>query len=297
MVQKLQLSLYKTIIIIYSVCKNRMWECTKDKCLGTCAVYGDGHYITFDDKRYIFNGKCEYTLLQNYCGQNSSAQGTFRIITENIPCGTTGTTCSKSIKVFFDNYELILSEEHHEVVQRSNGTSLPFSIRNMGIFLVIETRDGLILLWDKKTSISIKLSAHFKGHVCGLCGNYDGNGINDFTTRSKSVVGDVLEFGNSWKVSPTCPDAKCVKDPCSKNPYRKSWSQKQCSIINSKVFAACHSQVEPTKYYEACVIDACACDTGGDCECFCTAVAAYAQACSESGVCISWRSPSVCREY
>lgn len=55
-------------------------------------------------------------------------------------------------------------------------------------------------------------------------------------------------------------------------------------------------QVEPAKYYEACVSDACACDSGGDCECFCTAVAAYAQACHEVGVCVSWRSPDVCRE-
>lgn len=43
--------------------------------------------------------------------------------------------------------------------------------------------------------------------------------------------------------------------------------------------------------------DACACDTGGDCDCFCTAVAAYAQACSEVGVCIAWRTPSICREF
>ncbi|KAH0620982.1 hypothetical protein JD844_021933 [Phrynosoma platyrhinos] len=276
------------------VCKNRMWKCTKNKCLGTCAVYGDGHYITFDDKRYIFNGKCEYTLVQDHCGQNSSTPGTFRIITENVPCGTTGTTCSKTIKIFLENYELILSEEHHELIQRGEGDHPPYRIRYMGIYLVIETYNGLIILWDRKTTIFIKLSADFRGQVCGLCGNYDGNGINDFTTRSQSVVGDVLEFGNSWKVSPTCPDAKCTKNPCSKNPYRKSWSQKQCSIINSKVFAACHSQVDPTKYYEACVTDSCACDAGGDCECFCTAVAAYAQACSEFGVCISWRSPSIC---
>lgn len=84
-----------------------------------------------------------------------------------------------------------------------------------------------------------------QGQICGLCGNYDGNGINDFTTRSLSVVEDVLEFGNSWKVSSTCPDAHFLKDPCSTNPYRKSWSEKQCSIINSNVFAACHSQVSP----------------------------------------------------
>lgn len=58
----------------------------------------------------------------------------------------------------------------------------------------------------------------------------------------------------------------------------------------------CVPQVEPAKYYEACVSDACACDSGGDCECFCTAVAAYAQACHEVGVCVSWRTPDVCRE-
>uniref|UniRef100_A0A670IBX6 MUC5A protein n=1 Tax=Podarcis muralis TaxID=64176 RepID=A0A670IBX6_PODMU len=276
-------------------CKNRKWECSTEPCLATCSVYGDGHYITFDGKRYSFSGDCEYTLVQDHCGKNNSNAGTFRVITENIPCGTTGTTCSKAIKVFMGNYELILADEKFTVVQRlSGGGEVPFKVRYMGIYMVIDTTAGLVLLWDKKTSIFIKLNDEFKGQVCGLCGNYDGNDINDFTTRSQSVVGDVLEFGNSWKVSPTCPDAPGSRDPCSTNPYRSSWAQKQCSIINSKVFASCHSQVEPTKYYEACISDACACDTGGDCECFCTAVAAYAQACNEAGSCISWRTPNIC---
>ncbi|XP_037993992.1 LOW QUALITY PROTEIN: mucin-5AC-like [Motacilla alba alba] len=276
------------------VCKNRKWECTKDQCLGTCAVYGDGHYNTFDDKRFSFNGNCEYTLVQDHCGKSGTVNGTFRVATENVPCGNTGTTCSKSIKVFLESYELILGEERVSVVKRGQNDEVPYTVRYMGMYLVIETKSGLILMWDKKTSIFIKLSPAFKGQVCGLCGNYDGNSVNDFTTRSQSVVENVLEFGNSWKVSSTCPDASSVKDPCSTNPYRKSWSEKQCSIINSNVFAACHSQVEPAKYYQACVTDACACDTGGDCDCFCTAVAAYAQACSEVGVCVAWRSPTIC---
>lgn len=82
-----------------------------------------------------------------------------------------------------------------------------------------------------------------QGRVCGLCGNFDGNALNDFTTRSQSVVGDVLEFGNSWKFSPSCPDARAPKDPCTANPYRKSWAQKQCSIINSATFSACRAHV------------------------------------------------------
>ncbi len=38
-------------------------------------------------------------LNQDYCG-TSQSNGSFRIITENVPCGTTGTTCSKTIKIF-----------------------------------------------------------------------------------------------------------------------------------------------------------------------------------------------------
>ncbi|XP_042670998.1 mucin-5AC [Centrocercus urophasianus] len=275
-------------------CRNRKWHCSEEPCLETCSVYGDGHYTTFDGKRFDFEGDCEYVLIQNYCGRKGLNQGTFRVITENIPCGTTGTTCSKSIKVFLGNYELVLSDGHSDVIQRSPGGEMPFQIRSMGIYTVVDTTVGLILMWDKKTSIFIKLSPSFQGHVCGLCGNYDGNGNNDFTTRSQSVVGNVLEFANSWKVSSTCPNANQTKDPCTANPYRKSWAQKQCSIITSEVFAKCHSQVEPNEYYQACVDDACACDTGGDCECFCTAVAAYAQACNELDICISWRTPSIC---
>ncbi|XP_006877059.1 PREDICTED: mucin-5AC [Chrysochloris asiatica] len=275
-------------------CKNRMWQCTQEPCLATCAVYGDGHYLTFDGQRFSFDGDCEYTLVQDHCGGSSSAPGSFRVVTENIPCGTTGATCSKAIKIFLGSYELKLSGGKVEVIEKGAGQVAPYSIRQMGIYLVVDTDVGLVLQWDKKTSLFLRLSPEFKGKVCGLCGNFDGNAINDFTTRSQSVVGDVLEFGNSWKFNPTCPDALAPRDPCTANPYRKSWAQKQCSILLGTTFATCHAHVEPTKYYEACVSDACACDSGGDCECFCTAVAAYAQACHDAGVCVSWRSPEVC---
>nr|XP_035119721.2 mucin-5AC [Callithrix jacchus] len=275
-------------------CESRMWRCTDDPCLATCAVYGDGHYLTFDSQSYSFNGDCEYTLLQNDCDGNSSAQDSFRVVTENVPCGTTGTTCSKAIKIFLGGSELKLSHGKVEVIGTGEGQEVPYAIRQMGIYLVVDTDVGLVLLWDKKTSIFISLSPEFKGRVCGLCGNFDGNANNDFTTRSRSVVGDALEFGNSWKLSPSCPDATVPKDPCTANPFRKSWAQKQCSILHGPTFAACHAHVEPDRYYEACVNDACACDSGGDCECFCTAVAAYAQACHEVGLCVSWRTPSIC---
>ena len=47
-------------------------------------------------------------------------------------------------------------------------------------------------------------------------------------------------------------------------------------------FKACHHEVSPKYYHDACVFDACGCDSGGDCECACTAVAAYAAECAKA---------------
>uniref|UniRef100_A0A3B5R437 VWFD domain-containing protein n=1 Tax=Xiphophorus maculatus TaxID=8083 RepID=A0A3B5R437_XIPMA len=222
-------------------CSGRTFTCTSNVCNAVCGIYGDGHYITFDDKRFDFSGECEYTLLQG--------NGSFSIITENVPCGTTGTTCSKTIKIYLEFICKVFS------------------------MLCISMQEG---------------------EVCGLCGNYDGNSKNDFTTRSQETVTDVLEFGNSWKVSSSCSNAQLLSDPCASNRYRAAWSQKQCSIITSATFHSCHAKVDPGPYYDSCVRDSCACDTGGDCECFCTAVAAYAKACSTAGACIRWRTPKLC---
>lgn len=47
---------------------------------------------------------------QDYCGDKNSV-GSFSIITENVPCGTTGVTCSKAIKMF-----LGVSSDIHECI-------------------------------------------------------------------------------------------------------------------------------------------------------------------------------------
>ncbi|KAI4874329.1 hypothetical protein NFI96_013957 [Prochilodus magdalenae] len=271
-------------------CTNRKFVCTNKTCPSSCTIYGDGHYMTFDGMRYSFSGGCEYMVAQDYC----STSGSFRIITENIPCGTTGTTCSKSVKVFLGNKEFILSDENIKVFSYENGTEIPYKIYTVGIYFVIEADNGLVLFWDKKTSLKIILNHLFKGKVCGLCGNYDGNGNNDFVTRGGEEVVDPLEFGNSWRLFSSCPKASIISSPCDMRPHRQAWAIKQCSIIKSDVFKLCHSSVDPAIYYDICLQDTCACDSGGDCECFCTAVAAYAAACSEKGACISWRTSTIC---
>ncbi|KAK9952095.1 hypothetical protein ABG768_017953 [Culter alburnus] len=275
-------------------CRRGKWKCTHYKCPGICTIYGSGHYITFDQQRFGFRGDCSYIAAQNNCGNKT---GNFHVITENMPCGTTGTTCSKAVGILLGRTWLLLSDGTVKPTDTGSGPKIKYNERNVGMYLVIDADIGLTIFWDRKTTVRIILQPQHMGDVCGLCGNFNGNGKDDFTTQGNLPTTNVLEFVDSWKVLSTCPDAKPDFNPCLETPNRETWAKIQCSIIKEDTFKDCHNKVDPNPYYENCVRDTCSCDTGGDCECFCTAVAAYAQACNDAGVCVNWRTPEICPVY
>ncbi|XP_068459808.1 mucin-2-like [Clinocottus analis] len=274
-------------------CKSGSWECSEKKCPGTCIIYGSGHYNTFDQRTYGFQGHCAYVAVKNKCG-NKTVQDHFGVITENVPCGSTGTTCSKTVRVQLGRIEVKLSKGKYEEVDLGVGAEIQYRIRKVGLYVVIESAIGLVVMWDGKTTVRIILEPQHSGEVCGLCGDFDDDGQNDFTTQGQLVVSNLFEFANSWKVSSQCPDVDINSDPCAVRPKRHPWAKMMCSIITGNTFKECHDKVEPHQFYENCVKDSCACDTGGDCECLCSAVAAYAQACNAASVCVAWRTPEIC---
>ncbi|XP_069480097.1 mucin-5B-like isoform X2 [Ambystoma mexicanum] len=273
-------------------CQNRTWSCTDLPCKGTCALYGSGHYLSFDGSLYDFSGDCDYILAQDFC-PNNDRTGTFRIIIENIACGTPGSICQVQIRILIEKIELRFSEQQIQMVHQEVGAAFNFIVYIRGIYMVLKTPSGLTFVWDQKTTVMIILGPNFIERVCGLCGNFDYNAANDFMTPGQSLESNVQNFGNSWKALVSCPVVN-VSDSYTNNPYRKVWAQKRCSIIKSDLFADCHNTVNPIRYYDSCVSDACSCDSGGDCECLCTAVAAYATACRNVGFCIEWRTPDFC---
>ncbi|KAI5934970.1 Mucin-6 [Manis javanica] len=280
-------------------CSRGKWSCQQSaRCTSTCTLYGEGHVLTFDGQRFAFNGNCEYILATDGCSANDS-QPAFKILTENVVCGKLGVTCSRAIKIFLGDLSIVLADRNYTV--SGADPHVHFQVKAGSLHLVLDITIGngynLTLVWNKHMTVFIEIAHAAQGALCGLCGNYNGNMKDDFETRSKYVASNELEFVNSWKESPLCGDASFELDPCSANAFRRSWAERKCGIINSQTFAACHSQVYRLPYYEACVRDACGCDTGGDCECLCDAVAAYAKACLDKGVCVDWRAPDFCPIY
>ncbi|XP_072785899.1 mucin-6 isoform X14 [Taeniopygia guttata] len=280
-------------------CTKGKWKCVqKTRCSSTCNLYGEGHITTFDGQRFVFDGNCEYILAMDGCSVNRPIS-TFKIVTENVVCGKSGVTCSRSISIYLGNLTIILRDETFAVSGENPG--IKYKVKKNALHLmfdiIIPGKYNMTLIWNKHMNFFIKISRETQETICGLCGNYNGNMKDDFETRSKYVASNELEFVNSWKENPLCGDVYFVVDPCSKNPYRKAWAEKTCSIINSHVFSACHNKVNRMPYYEACVRDSCGCDIGGDCQCMCDAIAVYAMACLEKGICIDWRTPEFCPVY
>lgn len=79
-----------------SVCKERRWHCSQLPCAGVCVATGDPHYVTFDGRCYSFLGDCQYVLARE-------TSGLFSVTAENVPCGSTGVTCTKSVTLSLGN--------------------------------------------------------------------------------------------------------------------------------------------------------------------------------------------------
>ena len=69
--------------------------------------------------------------------------------------------------------------------------------------------------------------------------------------------------------------------------------------MTSPAFKSCREVVgDYESYIRDCEMDACACDSGGDCGCLCTALTNFAAACNEIGAQPGrWRSQHLCRKF
>jgi hypothetical protein len=162
---ELHFNLLITFFPFLSTCTGKSWRCTQNQCPKSCSVYGDSHYTTFDNKRYQFHGACDYTLIQDGCGSQS---GSFRVQAENIPCGSTGVTCTKSITVTINDTQINMVRGSEPTVSSVPGSSqsvqqVDFTLQKSGLFQLLRTKIGITIVWDIGTRVYITLDTSYRG--------------------------------------------------------------------------------------------------------------------------------------
>ena len=84
---------------ICSTCSGGQWDCTDDLCPGSCTTWGESNYQSFDGRGYQFVGSCSY-IMATTRGKNTTSHGrNIDVIVENLPCGSAGMTCAKSVEL------------------------------------------------------------------------------------------------------------------------------------------------------------------------------------------------------
>ncbi|XP_038611991.1 otogelin-like protein [Tachyglossus aculeatus] len=271
------------------ICRRGIFNCTYHPCPAVCTVYGDRHYSSFDGLEFDYISDCQVFLSKSADDSNMS------IIAQNKKCFDNDIVCSKSVLISIGNTEIFLNDTPYKQKQSVVLENKPtYQLWKAGYYAVVHfPEEDITVLWDKKTTIHIKVGPHWKGRLAGLCGNFDKYTSNDMTTSNNLEVRSAQVFGESWTIG-QCENPNETVKPCEVHQSKFPYAKKECSILYSDVFAPCRNVIDVTPFVKNCHTDTCNCNLGGDCECLCTSIAAYAYKCCQQGVSVHWRSPTLC---
>lgn len=279
--------------------QNFRLEHPRDQCCprcvesdGVCTVFGDPHYRTFDGKFYSFQGTCKYQLVAD-CENHS-----FSIRVTNDGRSTRSSAWTKTIAIKIAKMKINLGQKMRVKV---NGTKINIPYRLPNKLEVNRTADGVLVtthigikvLWDGISFLEVSAPTSYRNRLCGLCGNFNHQSKDDFTTRRGKLLQDPNQFGKSWMVGAKKICARTRQE--HSNTARKCRSRKDhrsCNRLRSEVFYPCHKKVNTAMYYKSCLTDMCECPRG---RCYCDSFTAYAHECQRLGVHLPhWRGPMRC---
>uniref|UniRef100_S4R6Z7 VWFD domain-containing protein n=1 Tax=Petromyzon marinus TaxID=7757 RepID=S4R6Z7_PETMA len=269
---------------------------------GDCVITGDPHYITFDKTTHHFMGECTYTAAIP-CNQSSTLLPHFNVETTNeFRGGSTAVSYVKEVHVDVYGHRFTLAKGRRVLVDGLRVTP-PFFMSGVyiqlsGSYVVLETDFNLVVRFDGNHHVEIVVPGEYAGQLCGICGNFNGDGSDDNLKPDGSAAASSSELGNSWRVfnssDDDCQDDTGEIPPCDENDKNLYESDTFCGIITDPegAFKECHAVLPPQVFFDNCVFDLCA--TGGDHGSLCQALQAYADQCAQAGVIVTWRNNTFC---
>ncbi|KAK2088434.1 hypothetical protein P7K49_034341 [Saguinus oedipus] len=264
---------------------------------GRCLANGGIHYITLDGRVYDLHGSCSYILAQ-VCRPKPGDED-FSIVLEKNAAGD-----PQRLLVTVAGRVVSLARGWQVTVD-GEAVALPVAVGRVrvtakGRNMVLQTTKGLRLLFDGDAHIFMSIPSPFRGRLCGLCGNFNGNWSDDFVLPSGAAASSVETFGAAWRApgsSQGCGEG-CGPQGCpvclaeETAPYE---SNEACGQLRNPQgpFATCQAVLSPSEYFRQCVYDLCA--QKGDKAFLCRSLAAYTAACQAAGVAVKpWRTGSFC---
>ncbi|XP_075763601.1 IgGFc-binding protein-like [Pelodiscus sinensis] len=268
--------------------------------LTTCVVTGDPHYFTFDGTVAHFQGICDYEISRT-C--NSSLDLSFRVVAANRHFRNPRVSFVYRVEIWLSTGNF----NSHIVLERGkavhvNGlrTRLPahlgsvakvLRLKNM---LTVRAQANVEIQFNGASSLFVRVGPEYQKQLCGMCGNFNGNPMDDKVLPSGERAQNDTQFGNKW-ISDTSPPG-CTNDTSNLVPCPKLHIYQQlCGVLvnHTGPFSECHWHESPDPYYESCIYDLCQYGLGN--RMLCTAIESYDEMCTIVGVkLVNWRPMMGC---
>ncbi|XP_045081914.1 LOW QUALITY PROTEIN: IgGFc-binding protein-like [Coregonus clupeaformis] len=271
-----------------------------------CWLFGDPHYTTFDGQPFSFMGTCSYILV-NTTGKDPSLPQ-FSIQTKNELRFNSKGSFFKSANIDLSGHRItILSGQRGTVEIDGIRSDLPVSLESgsvriteSGIQGTIQTDVGLKITFDWNILFVVTISSSYYDNLGGICGNYNGNKADDFTTPTGVLSTNTTAWVASWSVADGDPfcwhvcNGNCPT--CSDTDRALYTGPKYCGLMTHGrgPFDQCHKKVPVKEFASDCLYDVCL--NEGRQEVLCEALANYVAKCQQAGAIVSplWRKATNC---
>lgn len=274
-----------------------------EKAPGVCVVFGDPHYHTFDGLLFNFQGACKYILAKTCKGK-----GGFSLKVSNDARRSNNFSWTKSLTFRVPGakvklYQRLRTKINNRIEKPPYEEHGVLNLTREGQAISITTAIGVRLLWDGASYVEVEVPVEMQGHTCGLCGNFNGDVADDLITKNGALVKTPNQMAMSWSTGKVRQCSRRMKNEVRAVglsrpqrltcPVSRDQSERQCGLLNSTAFQACHAIVPIDKFYKSCILDMCECRSTRRCEC--DTLQAYARQCQRLGIHVpEWRKESKC---
>ncbi|XP_075925960.1 alpha-tectorin-like [Petromyzon marinus] len=270
----------------------------------TCYVGGSIRFKTFDGYPYTYQGT-QSLVLAKPCGSQSGEAWSVLVKSKPLLPLWTG---SELLEVHVSVYGLTLKLfRSGSLLVDGMATGVPFMYPSRDSPLLVVANSGSFLILD--TAVALGLQVHldlgagyayvrvltsYWGRVCGLCGNMNGDPVDDLRLPTGAVARDAASFGDAWAAAVDWNDgfkqgapraaevvvaARLLNDSCAR-------------LLGDAVLRRCHGVVDVVPHYDNCVADR---PLEPAAPAACLALAAYAAVCALAGVPLwDWRASTLC---
>ncbi|NXL91185.1 FCGBP protein, partial [Alectura lathami] len=281
---------------------NGVFQCPS-ATLGTCVVTGDHSYLSFDGTAFDIPGTCSYILTET-CADDNIEPFVVKIKKGSREKMKVSGVETLSVEVYGLTLTLargkkgtvmVNSISHHLPALLSNGR---VQVHPHGTGVLLQTDFGLVIRYDLLHHVMVTAPQDYQGHLCGLCGNNNRQGDDDFLFPDGHPAPNAIVFGSAWKTPDVACSDVCAGDDCPIcMEEKKKILQKPnyCGILMDPngPFSSCYTTINPALYFDACIHDLCL--TEGNTNVLCQSIQSYVSSCQDAGVTIeAWRRPSFC---